>query len=339
MTGTPDEFDWDLVWPEGTNTKEWSHAGIAVLADDTVVFGAPGGAGIVLVSASGGATVVGVPLLEVHGVTVDSTGGQETLWLADPGFKARPEHDYAEERRSGQVVRIAPDGEVLDRLEQPDLPVYSDAPWRPTSVAVDDESVWVADGYGASLVQRFDRSGRLLATLDGSSTGIRFDCPHGLVVDSRGADAYVVVADRGNSRLVLLDHTGSWRGVLTDPLLRLPSCLALSGDDLVVTDLGGDLLAIDRDGRVRSLVDPDSYGDAAAPWPNRMEDGRLVRPHLRNGSLHAPHGVAIAGGTIFLTEWLIGGRQLRLRQRGVAAEVASQPTAENELSPHSVRQK
>ncbi|MBO0727675.1 MAG: hypothetical protein J2P57_00365 [Acidimicrobiaceae bacterium] len=127
-----------------------------------------------------------------------------------------------------------------------------------------------------------------------------------------------MVADRGNSRLVVFDHAGAVQQVITDDLLRLPSCLAVDGDDLILTDLGGDLLALDRDARARSLVDATPSSQRVAPWPNQILDGRPARPDLHDGTLHSPHSVAVAGdGTIFLTEWLIGGRQVRLQPQRV----------------------
>jgi len=85
---------------------------------------------------------------------------------------------------------------------------------------------------------------------------------------------------------------------------------------MIITGLGGDLLVSDLDGRIRSLVDASSYGQRVEPWPNRVVDGELARPELRTGVLHSPHGVAVAQDrSIVLTEWLIGGRQVRLRPR------------------------
>lgn len=310
---SPTLYTWSPLWPEGDSSSEWSHSGIDVLPDGRVAFCSPGGGDLVLVSSDGCATTLPTGLLEIHGISLDPQSPL-SLWLADPGEKPRPECGYEAERKPGRVLKISVDGTSSFEIGQPERDEYGDACWRPTSVVADDDGgVWVADGYGASLVHKFDRTGRLLFTLSGSETGQHLDCPHGLLVDRRTTEHRLVVADRGNRRLVFYHLDGILDRIVDDPTITSPSCLAVLGDRIVFTELFGGLLALDMHDDLSAVVEvPEGPRDPA--WPNAAADeSRLVRPALDPQRLNSPHGIATgADGSIYLTEWMIGGRQLRL---------------------------
>ncbi|MFB9966386.1 hypothetical protein ACFFOP_27795 [Sinosporangium siamense] len=299
---------WHTLAPGTPGSPEWSHSGIAVDQAGTVYWADPaGGAILVQPSAGGPPSRIEVPLLEIHGITYDHRDGREVLWLADPGFKMRPPR-YEPEARDGSAGCLDLATREFRPLAQPDLPQYAEQPWRPTAVALGADVVVVADGYGASLVHFYHRSGHLRA-LDGSDSGTGFRCPHGLAV--LGHD--LVVADRGNHRLVLFRLDGAYLRSFTHPRLRSPTGLAVQGNTLVVTDLDGALLAVDLAGDRLEEIVPFPAGRKQPGWPNLEREGVTVRPGLTAGTLNSPHGVAVgADGSIYLTEWVIGGREIRL---------------------------
>ncbi|AMM20321.1 hypothetical protein AX769_09290 [Frondihabitans sp. PAMC 28766] len=309
---------WNDLWPAGSRSAEWSHSGIAVTDSGTVVTAEPGGGGLVLLGPDGTEPEhIPLPLLEIHGIHYFRGVSTEWLWLADPGFKARPALGYDVETRPGAVGRLDLRSRRFEPVEQPAIADYAESPWQPTSVVteVDPEpgsrSLYVADGYGASLVHLW-LGGRYATSLDGTESGTRFACPHGIVIDSRGHVPTLVVADRGNARLVVYSLRGAFIREIRDPLMTTPSSLALRGNDLLVTELDGALLAVDRDDTVRPLVVTRSGTDRPG-WPNAQRAGRLVRPDLAARGLNSPHGIAVSqDGRIFLTEWVIGGRLLEL---------------------------
>jgi sugar lactone lactonase YvrE len=305
-----ERFTWERIWTQGDTSDGWSHSGICVDHTGAVVFAAPEGGALIRIAPTGEAERIAVTLTEIHGISVDAVQ-TAVLWLADPGEKPCAADGYRPVVNAGRVVALR-DG-VEHELAQPRLPAYRDACWRPTSVVADADGVWVADGYGASLVHRFDRDGAHLLTLDGTATGTAFECPHGVALVTRAGARELWVADRGNRRIVRLTAQGEHLGTIEHPLFTSPSSLAVRGAEVLVTELFGGLLAIDADDQVRSLFPERAASGHAAPWPNALEDGRLVRPELGEEQLHAPHGVVVAeDGSILLTEWLIGGRQWRL---------------------------
>ena len=309
MTGERVVTEWTTLWPEGDRSPEWSHSGIVVLADGRVVFAEPGGHALILLDEStGAATRVPTPTEDGHGLTRSSEGGREILWIADPG----PADGH------GQVLRMDVAARSFATLAEPGRRPGESEGWKPTSTAVVPPGggehageLWVADGYGRSRVHVFRVDGST-ATFDGAGTGRPFDCPHGVVIDDRGVEPLVVVADRANRRLVFLDLDGDFVREVQDEVLTSPSSLAVRGDDLLVTDLFGGLLRVDPDDAVHELVARDRAPQREA-WPNRMEAGAVVRPLLLDGRLNSPHGIAVGQeGQVYLTEWLLGGRQLRL---------------------------
>lgn len=339
-------WEWTDLWPAGAGSDEWAHSGIEVLPAGRAVFCAPEGGRLIVADAEVGTCVaVAVALPEVHGISrrpgaaaglgADAPTGSATrertmLWLADPGAKACPALGYDESVHPGRAVLVDIDAAlvagsdeecthatagIVAELAQPDLPAYLGARWRPTSVVEDDSgAVWVADGYGESLVHRFDSDGKLTLTLDGAE-GVRFDCPHGLVVDRRGETHELLVADRGNRRIVAFNLDGTVSRVISSKALTSPSCLAQRGDTVVITDLYGGLLELDPHNEVSRLTLPPAPAVRNAPWPNAFVDDELVQPVLTPGVLNSPHGVAVDDdGSIYVTEWVIGGAQWRLRE-------------------------
>lgn len=302
MTGTQ-VSEWHALWADGPASHEWSHSGIAVLNDGRVVFAAPGeGSLVFLDERTGQWSRLATPTSVNHGIQATERSGRDGLWLADPGTPDRP----------GQLVWLDLLAGTFDAVPAPS------PAWRPTSSAVvtargpHEGEVWIADGYGESFVYLLRADGRI-DVFDGTATGQRFDCPHGVVIDDRGPEPLVVVADRRNRRLVFLDLDGRPVRTVADELLTSPSSIARRGPDLLVTDLFGALLAVDERDRVRALLG-DGRGERAPGWPNALRDGDRVPPPLVEGVLNSPHGIAVApSGEVYLTEWMLGGRQTRLR--------------------------
>ena len=204
-------------------------------------------------------------------------------------------------------------------LERPPLRVYDHEPFRPTSVALvthpsgEVGEIWVADGYGQSLVHRYDTRGTWLASIDGAQGHRRFDCPHALFVDGRSQEPNVLIADRGNAQLQVYGADGKFRGRLGAGILDLPSGMAVSEGTLLVAELRGRIACFDEHAGFMGTLGSTDRSWQEPGWPNVEDDGRVDRPLLRPGRFNSPHAVAAgADGSIWVAEWMLGTRLVQL---------------------------
>lgn len=279
----------DLTW----DSNDWAHPAIEI-RDDVVWFTHPNGHTL----EAGNGERIETDLLELHHL--------RWPWAVDTGSK-RYVHgtDFETVRRDGRVVRLD-DGFELPR------PYPADVKWSPTAVAVDERgAIWVADGYGQSLVHRYTADGVLDLTLDDG-----FATPH--CVTALG-DA-LLVCDRANGRIQEYDLDGTFTRTLARGVVVTPTDLVAAGDELVLTDFTAARVSVlTRDGDLVQHLGAGTRTPDEDGWPNtRDANGNLVRPPLEPGVLNSPHTLAVdSAGDVHVAEWLIGGRVTKLaRYRG-----------------------
>jgi DNA-binding beta-propeller fold protein YncE len=311
---------WEDLTSSLPRTPGWMHSGIAIESDGTIYCAHPDGAALVVMSPDSTRRIVTVPFAELHGIALSRDSG--VVAVADPGY--RMSHDssgrrYKDVRVPGKAGLLdATTGEVVLELNQPRVEAYADAGWLPTSIAVDRSSgdIWVADGYGANLVHRFDRTGRHLDSFDGSDSGMTFDCPHGIMLRVRQEAVQVLVADRANHRIVVMAPNGHALHVFGRDDLDSPSSLVEVKGTLFVTELFGGVTQFDEDDRFVRRLEPSRIRDHAEPgWPNLLDDDgvSLRPPQTAPATFNSPHGIAEHAGDLYVTEWMIGGRLVRIR--------------------------
>jgi hypothetical protein len=328
-------FDWLDNWagvPDSPAARiGWAHPGMVTTAAGEVVTCHPSEPTLLFFDPHGALLrSIATSLTEAHGITVVQEGATEYLWVADPGSKRQPELGYesALPRTNGQVVKMDLDGQVVVTIAAPDLPIYRAGTFAPTSVAVNEErhggngDVWVADGYGESVVHRFARfskNGEYLGTLDGEDrVDGRFATPHGLWFDTRKSEPELYVADRGNRRIQVFDAEGRFKRLFGQDFLSSPSAFAgLNDGTLVVAELRARLAVLDPDDRLIGYLGADEAVCGRPGWPNaRTAAGEIVRPtSLTPGKFNSPHGLAAdRAGNVYVAEWLIGGRVTQLQR-------------------------
>ena len=270
------------------------------------------------------------PVTTGHGLCVARQGETESLWIADNGdsWVELPDRSYGSARPptsriEGAVVQLALDGSEIMRLATPDHPAYESGSYCPTDVAIDERhagghgDIWVADGYGQSLVHRFDADGRLLNTITGEEGAGRFLGPHAIHVDHRGHEAEVYIADRENARIQVFSPDGAFLRVVGVGTLISPGGFASLGDELIVAELDGRLVILGRDDTIVAIIGRGGLEGRTRPgWPNMLDEaGATVRPTLTDGVFNTPHGIATDGeGNVYVSEWVIGGRLIKLER-------------------------
>ncbi len=322
-------FAFDDDWYEGDHhrgaTDGWAHHGIVVdSADEILTFDEK--LPQVQVIGRDGRLLRSFPveLTEGHGMALVTEGGQQLLWISDNGSETRRAEDGTYQPDAGpargNAVKYTLAGEEVFRLPMPELEMYVDGDYCPTQVAVDEErfggsgDIWVADCYGQSVVHRFDRAGTYLATLDGDEGAGRFIHPHSIYIDRRGETPELYVADRRNKRVQVYDLDGKFRRTFGEGVLLSPSGFAAYGDNLLVSELDSRIAVLGPDNELITYLGVfDDTARTRPGWPNQAADGLPARPELHDGAFNTPHGVAVdSEGNIYVSEWLIGGRLVKL---------------------------
>ncbi len=235
-----------------------------------------------------------------HGLHLTQEGGEEFLYLCDI--------------KRSIVVKTTLDGEEIFRLGYPE---ESDAyqpgadgkrpSYIPTNLAVaPNGDLYVADGYGSSYIIQYDKNGRYLRTFGGrGSQPGQLDCPHGIVMDLRGNDAVLLVADRANNRLQSFTLDGQHIGF--DSGVKMPCHFDIFGSELLIPDLAARVTLMDQNNQV--LV---HLGAGPDDWKERR---LLSREHFIPGKFVCPHGACFDhDGNIFVVEWVEIGRVTKLRK-------------------------
>lgn len=282
-----------------------THGGVGVDRAGNIYVSSDGPEGVLVFEAGGkflrglGADVSGI-----HGFTIRREGDKEYIYGTRPG--------------AAEAVKLGLDGKIEWKLgvpresglyEQPADPAKKPIVYRPTAIALGpDGRIYVADGYGASVIHVYSADRVYQKTIGTKGTGEgQFSTCHGLTLDTRYGAPRLLVADRANRRLVHLDLEGKWLGVLTTDL-RLPCAISIHGDVAAVAELEGRVVVVDKQGKVVATL-----GDN--PDKNQWAKFKLEPQHWQDGIFIAPHGVSFdAHGNLFVQDWNFAGRFTKLKK-------------------------
>ena len=308
-------YEWVRGWgalPTGMKYGS-THGGIVVDSNGHVYVSTDGPASIVVLD-RGGRFVRSfgkewVPDKDgngTHELHLHTEGGQEYLYLVSL-FR----HEFAKLTTAGEVVWVQgyPEASGVYKTKEE---------FAPTGIAVAPTGdLYVADGYGANYVHRYDPKGQYVASWGGKSTDAkepgRFDTPHKIAIDERGKEPTVLVTDRENHRLqwFTLDgtHVRTLEGAEND-LLRRPAALSLRGQDLAVADLKGRVTILDASGAAATQL-----GDSGNE--KKQATNQVAPADWVDGEFIAPHGIAWDGdGNLYVSEWMATGRVVKLARLG-----------------------
>jgi hypothetical protein len=251
-----------------------------------------------LISAVGGDRWLGA-----HGLTKIVENGVEYLWLAD--------------QTSKEVAKVTLAGETVMTIERAPHATYEQGgKYTPTWAAQNplNGEIWVADGYGSSLVHRYTAKGAYVSTLDGTEGAGRFSCPHGINFRQTAAGVEMWITDRSNKRVVVYDGNGRFQRQST--ATHSPCCFDFLGDLVAIPELltGVKVFNADSLELVTEVGASDVVKPGATPegWPNLAGT-----PLVKAGMFNSPHGGCFApNGDIYCVEWIVGGRITKLVRQG-----------------------
>ncbi len=229
-----------------------------------------------------------------HGLELRSEGSQEFIYHCDT--------------RRRLIVKTDLHGKKIWEKGVPtESGVYKSAnQWCPTNIAfLPGGDFFVGDGYGSSYVHRYSQDGdyRGIVCRPGREKG-KVSCPHGLMVDMRGGEQRLLIADRSNHRLQYFSLDGQHEGFVTEGI-RAPCHLHTNGGLMLVPDLDSVVTILDKNNKVvASLGDgkPSNLRDAAR---EKFIPGRFIHPHS---------AIWINDRDIVVAEWVPIGRVTLLRK-------------------------
>ena len=94
-----------------------------------------------------------------------------------------------------------------------------------------------------------------------------------------------------------------------------PSGFATHDNLMVIAELKARVLLVDVEDKLVASLGGDPEVADTEGWPNDLDDtGKPIRPKsLAYGKFNSPHGMAVdAEGNIYVAEWLVGGRHIKL---------------------------
>ena len=298
-------FEWIENWAVIPDTPEGradgrTH-GVVVTRDGQVIVFHLGNPAILIFDARGSLVDSwGDRFPGAHGLTLVEEDGTEYLWLTD--------------YKTGEVVKTTLRGETVLSLPFPDFKGYDDPKYAPTWVSVFEQrlggngDVWVADGYGAAYVHRYDRAGNYLSSIDGTRGAGRFRHPHGLYVDTRKANPELYIADRMNRRIQVYDLDGRFIRVVAGAADTSACAFIPHGEFTLIPEAPyrARLTILDPDDNVVATLGENDRACTRQGFPN---DRALVEP----GRFVTPHSVATdSEGSLYVVEWITGGRITKL---------------------------
>src|ERR1022692_3494234 len=234
-----------------------------------------------------------------HGLHIHREGREEFLYLCDT--------------KAALVTKRTLKGEEVWTIGYPE---HSEAyapkiKYSPTNLAIaPNGEIYVGDGYGSSYVNQYNSKGEYIRTFGGKGKDPgQLDCPHGIVLDSRGAMPTLLIADRANARIQRFTLDGKHVEFIAGTKLPCHFGFFKNGD-VVVPDLGARVTLFDRNNKVVAQLGDDSK----SKW---RETRIKAREAFTPGKFVAPHGACFDHlGNIFVVEWVEVGRVSKLRHVG-----------------------
>ena len=222
----------------------------------------------------------------IHGLEIREENGVEYIYAARPS-----QHE---------VIKLKLDGERVWVINFPEeAGLYKEASkFNPCAVTVaPDGSIYIADGYGANYVLKYDKERKFVKAFGGPGKEEgKFNTCHGIACDTRQGKPLLLVCNRNNNRVEYWDLDGNFVKVIQKDL-RMPAAVHIRGDYAVFPELQGRATVLDKAGNIAAQV-----GDN----PNEKQRANYGLPpdQWKDGICNSPHGASIdKDGNLLVAEW------------------------------------
>ncbi len=222
----------------------------------------------------------------IHGLEIREENGTEYIYGARP-------NDH-------EVIKLKLNGEKEWAIGYPgEAGIYKDANgFKPCAVTVaPDGSIFIADGYGANYVLKFDSTRKFVKAFGGPGKEEgKFNTCHGIAVDMRQGKPLLLVCNRNSNRVEYWDLDGNFVKVIQKDL-RMPAAVHIRGDYAVFPELQGRVTVLDKEGNIVAQI-----GDN--PIKEQRANFGLPPDQWKAGICDSPHGASIdKDGNLIVSEW------------------------------------
>ncbi len=222
----------------------------------------------------------------IHGLEIREENGVEYIYGARPS-----DHE---------VVKLKLNGEREWAIEYPkEAGIYKDAKgFNPCAVTVaPDGSIFIADGYGANYVLKYDKERKFVKAFGGPGEEEgKFKTCHGIALDTRQGQPLLLVCNRNSNRVEYWDLDGKFVKVIQKGL-RMPAAVHIRGDYAVFPELQGRVTVLDKEGNIVTQL-----GDN--PNEKQRANFGLSADQWKDGICNSPHGASIdKDGNLLVAEW------------------------------------
>ena len=248
-----------------------------------------------------------------HGIEVREEGGEEFLYVC--GYQQVKA--FAKLTLNGEMLwwKNAPmdSGVYAEKEDRLKVGKWGRDRFMPTNFAfLDDGGFLLADGYGSFHIHRYDKDGNWQSHFGGPGKGEgKFQTPHGIWIDRRGEEPRIVVCDRANHTLQVLDMDGEYLKTIEG--FGLPANLDTQGDLLLVPELVARVTLLDKDYKPVAHLGE----DVERLSNDKQKKIRQDEAKWNDGKFVHPHDACFAdGGDIYVAEWVATGRVTKLKKVG-----------------------
>lgn len=233
-----------------------------------------------------------------HGLHLNKEGKQEFLYLTD-----YIRHIFLKTTLDGEVV--------WTRSYPKESGFYTgEEQFKPTNIAVAPSGdFYVADGYGNDWIHQYNAKAEYIRSWGGTGTEPgKLRQPHGIWLDTRGAQPTLLIADRVNVRLQSFTLDGNYLSMATDEL-RFPCHFYQYKDEMYIPDLHGRVTVFDKNNKLIVHLGDDPGVEKRAGFPNFPHDQRIA------GKFISPHSACVdRSGNVYVVEFVNDGRVTKLKK-------------------------